>query len=220
MYFAGKYRAKAIKSKINVFHFLLILLILIMFDYKLIQALHMVVISGGFEKAARELHLTQSAVSQRIKLLEEQTGQVLLARTTPPSPSRAGRLLLKHYGQVSRLEQDLAAELMPQGPRGFGSLTVGLNADSLATWFLDAVAPALKGKGMLVDLRVDDQEQTHRFMRDGEVLGCVSAREKPMQGCKVRYLGRMDYRMLASPEYAKRWFPMGYPWRAWDAPPA
>ena len=180
-----------------------------MLDYKLLEALHMVVTSGGFEKAAQELHLTQSAISQRVKLLEEQTGQVLLARRSPPRPSPAGRLLLKHFSQVARLEQDLAGQLRPRGKQGFNTISLGINADSLATWFMDAVRPLIKAEKLLLDLRVDDQEQTHRFLRDGEVLGCVSAREKPIQGCRVQYLGRMDYRLVASPEFAARWFPHG-----------
>ena len=68
-----------------------------MLDYKLLEALAQVVQSGGFDKAAQELHITQSAVSQRVKLLEGQTGQILLARTTPPRATEAGRNLLKHF---------------------------------------------------------------------------------------------------------------------------
>ena len=54
-------------------------------DYKLLKALSVVVQEGGFEKASRVLHISQPAVSQRVKLLEEQTGQVLLTRTSPPA---------------------------------------------------------------------------------------------------------------------------------------
>ena len=78
-----------------------------MFDYKLIEALAAVLQEGGFDRAAKALHLTQSAVSQRVKLLEEQTGQILLARTTPPQPTPAGQKLLKHSLQIKRLEDDL-----------------------------------------------------------------------------------------------------------------
>ena len=99
-----------------------------MLDYKLIEALAMVAREGGFEKAARAMHITQSAVSQRLKLLEEITGQVLIARTTPPQATPAGQKLIKHYLQVKRLEDDLAGEMGALGNQGFSSISVGINA--------------------------------------------------------------------------------------------
>ena len=181
-----------------------------MLDYKLIEALAMVVQEGGFDRAARRLNLTQSAVSQRIKLLEEQTGQILLARTNPPRPNQAGRRLVKHYLQVKRLEDDLLDTLTPSEQNDFVAMAVGINGDSLATWFLEAVRGFLSRERVLLDLRSDDQEQTHRLLKDGEVLGCISTKDQPMQGCRLEYLGCMDYRMLATPAFAARWFPKGF----------
>jgi LysR family transcriptional regulator (chromosome initiation inhibitor) len=180
-----------------------------MLDYKLIEALAMVVQECGFEKAARRLHLTQSAVSQRIRLLEEQTGQVLLARTSPPRATRAGKQMIRHYLQVRQLEEDLVDTWTPSGEKRFVTFSIGINGDSLATWFLDAVSGFVKQERILLDLRHDDQEQTHRLLRDGEVVGCISVKDKPMQGCRMAYLGRMDYRMLATPAFVKQWFPRG-----------
>ena len=180
-----------------------------MFDYKPIEALAAVVQEGGFDKAAKALFITQSAVSQRVKLLEEQTGQILVSRGTPPRPTQAGRRILKHYLQVKRLEEDLQGEMAEKAHEGFTSLALGINADSLATWFFEAIRPFLVEKKVLLDLHVDDQEQTHRLLKDGEVLGCVSTQEQPMQGCRIAYLGCMNYRLLAAPEFAARWFPKG-----------
>ena len=180
-----------------------------MLDYKLIEALAMVAREGGFDKAAKALHITQSAVSQRLKLLEELTGQVLIARTTPPQATSAGQKLLKHYLQVKRLEDDLIGEMGKPGPRGFTSMAVGINADSLAFWFIEALHPFLLAEKMLLDIQVNDQEQTHRLLKDGEVLGCISTQEHPMQGCRIEYIGRMNYRMMATPDFAAQWFPNG-----------
>ena len=180
-----------------------------MLDYKLIEALAMVAREGGFEKAARALHITQSAVSQRLKLLEELTGQVLIARTTPPQATSAGQKLLKHYLQVKRLEDDLMGEMGEPGRKGFTSMAVGINADSLAFWFIEAIHPFLVAEKVLLDIKVNDQEQTHRLMKDGEVIGCISTQEHPMQGCRSDYIGRMHYRMMATPDFAARWFPNG-----------
>jgi LysR family transcriptional regulator (chromosome initiation inhibitor) len=38
-------------------------------DYKLLKALDAVLRDQSFDKAAKRLHITQSAISQRIKLL-------------------------------------------------------------------------------------------------------------------------------------------------------
>lgn len=180
-----------------------------MFDYKLLEAFARVVSEGGFERAARGLHITQSAVSQRIRQLEESTGQVLLTRTKPPRPTAAGRRMLKHYLQVRRLEEDLRDGLGPAGGERHVSLAIGVNEDSLALWFLEAVRPFLLAERVVLDVRTQDQEETLRLLRDGEVAGCVSAEAQTVQGCRVEYLGGMDYRLAASPDFAARWFPHG-----------
>jgi len=191
-----------------------------MLDYKLIEALARVIQDGGFDKAANALHITQSAVSQRVKLLEEQMGQILLARSTPPRHTAAGRKLLKHYLQVKRLEEDLFIELERNIDQTNICMAIGLNADSLATWFLEVVQPLVIEQGILLDVRVDDQEQTHRFLKNGEVVGCISTRDQALQGCRIDYLGRMNYHLLAAPEFADRWFPDGLTVRAVRRAPA
>lgn len=180
-----------------------------MFDYKLLEAFARVVSDGGFERAAQALHITQSAVSQRIRQLEESTGQVLLSRTKPPRPTAAGKRLLKHYLQVRRLEEDLRESLGPQAGEGFTSLAIGVNDDSLALWFMEAVRPFLQSERVVLDLRTQDQEETLHLLRDGEVLGCVSAESQVVQGCRVEYLGGMTYGLFAAPGFANRWFPRG-----------
>ena len=180
-----------------------------MFDYKLIEALALVSQQGGFDKAATALHITQSAISQRVKLLEEQMGQILLARTTPPRTTSAGRKLLKHYLQVKQLENDLIEETIAKGDQSFSSLAVALNADSLSTWFLAAIQYFATEEGVLFDIRVDDQEQTHRLLKAGEVVGCISTKNQPLQGCRIDYIGQMNYHMLASPDFTAKWFPSG-----------
>jgi len=180
-----------------------------MIDYKLLEALAMVIQEGGFEKAALSLHLTQSAISQRVKLLEDRTGKILLSRSTPPQPTEAGEQLVKHYLQVKLLEDGLGEELSTNVDEEPVRLAVGVNADSLASWFLGAVGPLLSDGRLLIDLHVDDQEQTHQLLKEGAVVGCVSNKSTAIQGCRVEFLGAMRYRLLASPEFVDRWFPEG-----------
>lgn len=191
-----------------------------MLDYKLIEAFAKVVAEGGFERAAKVLFITQSAVSQRIRLLEDQSGQLLLTRTSPPQPTVAGKALLKHYQQVKLLEDGLTAELTAVAVQGPTRLAIGINADSLASWFVDAIQPLLRQFNLLIDLRVDDQEQTHMFLRDGEVVGCISNEPRAMQGCRVEPLGVMNYRLLATPGFISRWFTDGLSISAAEQAPA
>ena len=179
-----------------------------MLDYKHIEALAKVIQEGGFERAARVLFLTQSAVSQRVRLLEESAGQILISRTSPPQPTVAGKALLKHYQQVKLLEEGLSAEITTTAP-SLTTLKIGINADSLAHWFMAAIAPMLQQMNLLIDLRVDDQEQTHHYLRAGDVVGCVSTEAKAIQGCVVEKLGTITYRLLATADFIHQWFPAG-----------
>jgi LysR family transcriptional regulator (chromosome initiation inhibitor) len=187
-----------------------------MLEYRLIEALAMVVREGGFEKAARVLHVTQSAVSQRIRQLEAAAGTALVTRAAPVTPTEAGRRLLRHYHQVSMLEADLerdmaarfSAELLGEGGAAHGGapayrqLSVAVNADSLATWFLEAVDAVAEQEKLLLDVLVDDQDRTHDLLRNGEVVGCVSTRATPFHGCSMQRLGSMEYLVCAAPDFA------------------
>ncbi|MEA3544800.1 MAG: LysR family transcriptional regulator ArgP, partial [Thermodesulfobacteriota bacterium] len=168
-----------------------------------------VIQEGGFERAARVLFLTQSAVSQRVRQLEESSGQILISRTTPPLPTAAGKMLLNHYQQVKLLEEGLSSELTTSSAVKKTTLAIGINADSLAHWFIAAINPILQQTDLLIDLRVDDQEQTHRYLREGNVVGCISTEASAIQGCRVAELGTMIYRLLATPAFINRWFPGG-----------
>lgn len=182
-----------------------------MFDYKLLAALGAVVEQGGFERAAQLLGLSQSAVSQRIKLLETRLGQPVLVRSTPPAPTELGRRLLNQVQQVRLLEGELS-ECLPGLDEGSGlpdRLRIALSADSLATWWAPALANFCAEQAVLFDLLLVDQDVGLRRMRDGEVAACLCALERPVAGARSLPLGRMRYRALASPAFIDRHFPHG-----------
>ncbi|KFX68336.1 LysR family transcriptional regulator [Pseudomonas taeanensis MS-3] len=181
-----------------------------MFDYKLLAALAAVVEQAGFERAAQVLGLSQSAVSQRIKLLEARVGQPVLVRVTPPVPTDVGRRLLNHVQQVRLLERDLQGQVPALDEGGLPErLRIALNADSLATWWAQAVGDFCANHGVLLDLVVEDQDVGLKRMRAGEVAACVCAAERPVAGARSLALGAMRYRALASPAFIARHFPRG-----------
>jgi LysR family transcriptional regulator (chromosome initiation inhibitor) len=182
----------------------------LMFDYKLLSALAAVVEQAGFERAAQVLGLSQSAVSQRIKLLEARVGQPVLVRGTPPSPTEIGRRLLNHVQQVRLLERDLQSVVPALDEGGQPErLRIALNADSLATWWAPAVGDFCAERRLLTDLVVEDQDVGLKRMRAGEVAACLCGSERPVAGARSLLLGAMRYRALASPAFIARYFPQG-----------
>jgi LysR family transcriptional regulator (chromosome initiation inhibitor) len=159
-------------------------------------------------------------VSQRVRQLEEQAGQILLTRSVPPAVTDAGKWFLAHYLQVRHLEEDLANRTAFGRESKPVTLSVGVNADSLATWFPKAVAPMLKDGKILLDIRVDDQEQTHKLLKSGTVCGCISTFDRAIQGCRIFEIGTMAYKLLCTKDFARRWFPCGVTLEAVSKAPA
>lgn len=178
-----------------------------MFDPKGLQALAAVLQCGSFEKAASQLFITQSAVSQRIKQLEVRTGHTLLLRSSPPRVTPAGASVVKYVQQLEQLEQALYADLKPAEQKGWSRLSLAVNADTLVTWLLtDCLSAWAIEENVLLDLKIDDQDQTHHLLQNGSVTGCISAREAPPQGCRSHALGVVKYICVASPDFRRKWF--------------
>jgi DNA-binding transcriptional LysR family regulator len=186
-----------------------------MLDYAALNALAAVVREGSFERAARALHVTPSAVSQRIRQLEERTGGALLVRGQPCVATEAGLQLCRHVERVGMLEHELR-EALPALGMGGGeagervTVRVAVNADSLATWFIDAAASfAAQAPAALLDLTVDDQDHTAERLRSGAVLAAVTALAQPVAGCNSEALGTMHYVAAASPGFVRAHFAKG-----------
>ena len=183
------------------------------FDADALECLAAIVEEGGFERAAVRLSVTQSAVSQRLRALEAQVGTVLLVRSRPLKPTSAGRLLIKHAMQMRLLRADLETDLQDLAP-GLGALkeeeriSIAVNADSIATWALSALGP-LVTEGLPLEIITDDQDFTHEWLREGQVLGCVTTLKDALRGCKVLSLGAMRYVAVASSAYAQVQCPQG-----------
>lgn len=160
---------------------------------------------GTFEAAARALHVTPSAISQRIKALEQRTGRVLLVRSKPVQLTESGVAVVRFARQLAALERDAAAELGLPGGEEPVTLSIAVNADSLATWFLSALASVPNELRICYELHREDQDYTDQLLRQGLVMAAVSSSPQPVQGCIVRKLGRMRYRAMATRSFVDRW---------------
>lgn len=173
-----------------------------------LETLAAVIDAGTFDAAARLLGVTPSAVSQRVKALEQELGRVLVVREKPVRATESGQPLVRLARQLALLEHDTAAQLGLESAASF-AIPIAVNADSMATWLLPALARVCGERGITVDLHRDDQEHTAALLASGAVMAAVTSQSAPVPGCTVTPLGRMTYRPVATPAFAARWFPRG-----------
>jgi len=178
-------------------------------DRDQLATLRAVVDAGTFDAAARALSLTPSAVSQRIKALEQQLGRVLVERSKPVRPTESGEVLLRLAREIDLLETDAASALHLDGGDGFTTVPLAVNADSLTSWFLPALVPVCAEHRLVVDLHREDQDRTAELLASGRVMAAVTSQAEPVAGCTSTPLGAMVYHPAASRAFAERWFPDG-----------
>lgn len=170
-----------------------------------VRTLLAVVDEGTFDAAAAALHVTPSAVSQRVKALEQRTGRVLLMRTKPVRATESGEVVVRFARQLARLERDARAELGMADGMGPVRLPIAVNADSLATWFLPALARVPQDPPVCLELHREDESHTTALLREGQVMAAVTSSPDPVAGCSVRMLGLVRYLPVASPAFAARY---------------
>ncbi|WP_273733647.1 LysR family transcriptional regulator ArgP [Mycolicibacterium septicum] len=185
-------------------------------DGQQLAAFAAVVELGSFDAAAQRLHVTPSAISQRIKALEQRVGQVLVVREKPCTATSAGVPLLRLAAQTALLESETLAE-MGGGSAHRTRIALAVNADSMATWFTGVFARAAE---FLFDIRIEDQDLSARLLREGVVMGAVTTERSPVPGCRVHPLGAMRYVPVASADYVQRYLPDGFTRDAAQAAPS
>lgn len=182
------------------------------YDYDSLIALAAVVREGGFDAAAKSLEVTQSAVSQRIKQLEDKVGSLLIIRGRPCVPTELGLHLCQHVEQVTLLQHELSDRIstMTAGAgAGAATIRISVNSDSLATWFPNVMRRAAQDIGVRVEVIPDDQEHTEQSLKSGDALAVVTAVEKPVQGCRRISLGAMEYMAVGSKAFFDNYFSSG-----------
>jgi LysR family transcriptional regulator (chromosome initiation inhibitor) len=175
---------------------------------------------GTLDAAARMLHITPSAVSQRLKALEQSAGRVLLQRSNPVQATEAGEVVLRLARQLAQLEADAGRELGLGAEGAQLAVPIVVNADSLAVWFLQALARVPGDLNITFDLHRDDEQHSTSMLRSGTVMAAVTATPDPVQGCRVESLGVMRYRAVAAPAFVDRWFADGVDGGKLNAAPA
>ena len=180
------------------------------FDREQLETLAAVVDAGTFDAAARRLSVTPSAVSQRVKAFERELGRVLVVRSKPVRATASGEALVRLARQLALLEHD-AIEALGMGDTDQDRVTVpiAVNADSMASWILPALARAAERLPVVLDLHREDQDHTAALLGDGTVMAAVTSQSHAVPGCTVTRLGSIRYRPAATTGFAARWFPEG-----------
>ncbi|PCI85879.1 MAG: ArgP/LysG family DNA-binding transcriptional regulator [Hyphomicrobiales bacterium] len=175
-----------------------------MLNYELLMGLKAVISEGSFEAAAKSLNITPSAVSQRVKLLEDRLEALLIIRGKPCTATEYGYALFKHTEQIEVLEKNLF-DTLPKNTAlnaaGALNLRMAVNEDSMATWFPAAMGEISRSGNFLFDIIIDDQEQTTNLLRRGDVVAAITARKNPTQGFQNSYIGSLRYVAIASPKF-------------------
>ncbi len=193
------------------------------FDYDSLVVLAAVVRTGSFEAAAKSLNVTQSAVSQRIKQLEERVGSVLIQRGRPCVATEDGMLLCQHHEQIELLRHELGEQLSLSGSgrRTAGiKVRIAVNSDSLATWFPSVVKRAADDLGLWLEVVPDDQEFTEERLRSGDALAVVTTSDAAPAGCTAIPVGQMEYMAVAAPSLAETYFKGGVSLKSLMAAPS
>ncbi len=182
-----------------------------MLDSKLLQTLASVIETNGFERAAAQLGVTQSAVSQRIKQLEVMVGRPLLVRSQPLEPTAAGKTLLQHYKQIKLLELDLMQHLKPQADIStMNMLSIGADADSLSSWLMPALLPLIKQHELQLRI-LPGEHLTDPATRQNSahLCGWLSHDSTTAHGSQCQDLGMVRYQCVCTPAYRQSHFPDG-----------
>lgn len=192
-----------------------------MFDYYQLQALVAVIQKENFVEAAKQLAITQSALSQRIKSLEQKLGTPVLIRANPVRATPLGLELMAHFQKVMLLESSFQSTThSPEESLAYTSLPIAVNTESLSTWFVDAVEKSAQSGKVVLEILIEDQDRTIDLLKNGKVLGCVSSHKTAPHGCRSYHLGAMEYVLVATKRFTRHHFPKGLDGKSLKSAPA
>ncbi|WP_241897234.1 ArgP/LysG family DNA-binding transcriptional regulator [Brevibacterium epidermidis] len=123
--------------------------------------------------------------------------------------TEAGQAILRYARQVELLESEALDRLHGIDADSLGSdgsgagrseptvLRVGVNADSMATWFRPIFAEAAGWDDVVLRIEMVDQDKALPLLASGEVLGTITSTATGGYGTTVAELGTMRYVAVA-----------------------
>ncbi|PLP60105.1 hypothetical protein CYK37_08035 [Mesorhizobium loti] len=153
--------------------------------------------NGSLEAAARALHVTASAVSQRLAKLEDSFGDLLIIREQPTRLTVSGEALLRTARQIDLLLHEARQQVGQMTEAG--TITVAVHHDSLASWFVPAMIMFQAETCHMLEILAVDHTRTRSLLRAGSVAAAISSEPDPLPGCEVDRIGVLRYWAVSSP---------------------
>ncbi len=179
-----------------------------MFDYRGLEALQAIITFQSFDLAAQKLYISQSAISQRLKALQAAFNDPLLIRTTPYRATEVGEYLLGHFKRVHLLESTLDSQI--SNTKKKINISIAINRDNLETWFMNLIESTSLFDNKKIEIIADDQDLTMDYLKKGLVTSCFSAEAKSLSNCNSVFLGYLNYFLVATPGFIKKYFKGAY----------
>jgi DNA-binding transcriptional LysR family regulator len=167
-----------------------------------LRAFHKIAQTGSFTKAARELFLTQPAVSQQIQLLESFLGSTLFDRSGKKvSLTSQGEILLSHTERLFELFQEIEMSFGRLQNLEKGKITIGSTA-VLGTYFLPKMIGSYNKQypGIDLDLQMGNSDRVHNMLLDGSVDVGFAGRIRPNSRLKDILIHRENLLVVTSPD--------------------
>ena len=129
-------------------------------NYELYRVFYYVAASLSFSEASKQLFISQSAVSQSVKVLEKKLGLTLFNRSTKRVQlTPEGEILLRYVEPAVHLIQRGEAQLMESGTLGGGQLRIGAS-DTICRYFLIPYLSQFHKSFPNVHIKVTNQTST------------------------------------------------------------
>src|ERR1700748_2563872 len=164
-----------------------------MLDLELLRSFVSVVDAGGFTRAGERVHRTQSTVSQQIKRLEDDLGQVLLHRNGKDvTPTEAGERLLSYARRLLSLAEE-ARDVVGR-PCDGGAVKIGIPEDFAAYRLAKLLASFSRSHPELrMDVRADQSMYLKRDLERGDLDLALLKSDAGEKGGIARWAERVHW---------------------------
>lgn len=145
-------------------------------NYELYKVFYYVAITLSFSEASKKLYISQSAVSQSIKVLEKKLNQTLFIRSTKRVQlTPEGEILLKHIEPAMNLIKKGEAQLLEANTLNGGQLRIGAS-DTICRYFLVPYLNRFHKLYPHVHIKVTNQTSIEcvRLLENGQVDFCIT----------------------------------------------
>ena len=169
-----------------------------------LQAFLAVARHASFSRAARDLGVSRSAVSQAVQQLEEQLRLVLLVRTTRSvSLTDAGRRLVDTAGPSFRQTLSALTEVTAQPGEVVGRVRLSVPRSAMP-FVITPVLPAFRARHPRIEIEVAIEERLVDIVAEGYDAGVRLSEAIERDMVQVRLTDAFRFVVVGAPSYLSR----------------